>query len=95
MSVASYMDFRGHSIVENSTVMNGAVEVEYRVKYNAPWVTARVEWHVDEPLFGDIHFRMVDAGRKLRNTKADQERVFEVVRVARNWWRRWYEAQRG
>ena len=88
MAVESYMDFFGHEIT--GTKDAGEVRVEYRIKYNAPRVVAVVAYEKtsDDPLV--VSFRLVDAGRKTRNTKADADRGAAVLRVARNWWRRTY-----
>lgn len=88
MAVESYMDFFGHEMV--GTRDAGEVRVEYRIKYNAPRVVAVVAYEKtsDDPLV--VSFRLVDPGRKVRRTVADSDRGAEILRVARNWWRRTY-----
>ena len=80
MAVASYMDFFGYTI--EGTEERGTVNVEYRVKYNATRVTAKVEYEKD----GDkVNYKVTDLGRKYRASKAEQERVWEILRVASNY----------
>ena len=83
MAVASYMDFFGYRFAEGSTPNEGTVEIDYRIKYNAPVATANVRYILN----GDetCHFEVTDLGRKHRNSKAEQERVYEILRVARNY----------
>ena len=82
MAVASYMDFFGYRIQGDS--FNGTIEIDYRVKYDKPIVTATVAYDVEGDM---VNFGVRDMGRKVRVTKAEQERHWEVLRVARNYWR--------
>ena len=85
MAVASYMDFFGYRFSDDSTVESGTVEIDYRIKYDAPVVTATVGYEESED--GRHRYSVNDLGRKHRNSKAEQERVWELLRVARNYHR--------
>ena len=90
MAVASYMDFFGYRFVDGSTPNQGTVEIDYRIKYDAPKVTATVQYVLN----GDddrCHFEVIDLGRKHRASQAEQERVWELLRVARNYRRLFVE----
>ena len=83
MSVASNMDFFGYEFSEGSTAEGGSVAISYRVKYDAPVVTARVGYVSNGD--GTIRLVVMNMGRKVRASKAEQERVTRVIQVARNY----------
>lgn len=83
MSVASNMDFFGYEFFEGSTVDAGGLAVFYRVKYDAPVVRASVGYVSNGD--GTIRLTVTNMGRKIRASKAEQERVTRVIQVARNY----------
>ena len=82
MAAASYMDFFGYRFQDGSTPERGTVQIDYRVKYDAPVVTAAVQYVVGD---GRCDYHITDLGRKFRASKAEQERVWEILRVAGNY----------
>lgn len=85
MAVSSYMDFFGYRFADGSDKNGGTVEVDYRIKYDAPIVTATVAYKERED--GKYDYHINDLGRKHRASKAEQERVWELFRVTRNYLR--------
>ena len=85
MSVASYMRVFDHKFSEEADAWHGEVTITYNVKDGAPKCVATVKYDIDS-IGKNVLFNVVDHGRKVRNTKADAERVGYVLESARRWY---------
>ena len=85
MSAASYMRIFNHEFSEGADAWHGTVSITYNIKDCAPKCVAVVKYDIDG-LGKNIIFNVVDHGRKVRNTRADAERVGYVLESARRWY---------
>lgn len=85
MSARSNMYIFNHKFSGDSTARRGDVEIVYNLKACAPKCTAVVHFEIDG-IGKNILFTVTEHGRKVRNTKADAERVGYVLETARRWY---------
>lgn len=77
------MDFYGTTVTKTDEGWD--VSIVYRPTRKADKATARIKVTRDETM---LYAEVIDHGRKIRHTKADQERVNELLHVACNHVRR-------